>query len=87
MEWKDGVACLLWRVKLTPSFTFLLLSYNPWYGQAALKIRDEEEGTTARSSPAVVAEESKAKPAMVAGQDAAAAPVLTCVQPASVLAK
>lgn len=49
-----------------------------WHWQAALKIRDEEEGSTARSSSAVVvvADETKAKPAMVPRvQDTSAAQV------------
>lgn len=44
------------------------------YWQAALKVRDEEDGSTARSSPAAVAEDTKAKPAMIAGVQETSAP-------------
>eukprot|EP00903_Cladosiphon_okamuranus_P017114 g15767.t1 len=55
---------------------FRFLDVLPEVVQASLKTRDDGEGSTARSSPTVVSEDTntKAKPAMAAGQDAAAAP-------------
>lgn len=67
------VVCCRWSKSIRCRFAS---TYHPWYWQAALKIRDEEEGSTARSSPAEETK-AKAKPAMAAGQDAATPQVLT----------
>eukprot|EP00752_Nemacystus_decipiens_P004433 g4046.t1 len=74
---------------------FRFLDVLPEVVQAALKVRDHDEGSTARSSSAVavVADETKAKPAMVAGVQetsppqaaaaAAASPVVAAAVPDS----